>query len=233
MKDIYKFNKKFIQGYKETNFGYYTHDLEHPRYYDGNTLVIEKDSNEVYECLKTHNFAQIVASKDWFTSHGIEVDKSQLVTMKSGNALGSKLYKDYNIELVTEDNFSDYFEFTKYTQVNDYSDFFNPPKFETGDLDIIRYVIYHGEKPIGTLDVFDKIVIENVYLHSDYRKQGIMSNYIKYVAENKEMHLLCYDDVVDFYTKCGFTVVDSFDIYSELIIDKPDLIDRICQKGLS
>ncbi|WOO87744.1 GNAT family N-acetyltransferase [Mollicutes bacterium LVI A0039] len=231
MKDIYKFNAKFVCGYKETSFGYYTLDLEHPGYYEGNSLVIEKDNKEVYECLQTNNFAQVVASPEWFERHGIEASKSQLVTMKSGQEIGSKLYKDYNIELVTEANFADYFEIVKYSQIHDYSELYNPPKFDTGDLDIDRYVIYHGETPIGSLDVYDKCVIENVYLHSDYRKQGIMRNYINYIARSQEIYLLCYDDTVEFYTKCGFTVVDSFDIYSEIILNKPDLINEICKIG--
>lgn len=219
--NIVKYNASFIRNYTETSFGYYTHDSSRPDYYDGNMIAIEKDCSEVYDLFKQHVFRNIIASKSWFEKHGLTYETEELCVMKSGQYDASEEFDNCIIKLLDDTLFDEYYKFCEINQVNQYQQFFNPPSKDILLEEKFKvYLIIHDHDIIGTFEVYDDIVFENVGLDPKYRNRGIMRNYLNYIAKDKTMYLICGGDVVSFYEKSGFVEVKRNVQYSKLIDEK-------------
>ncbi len=217
--DIIKFNASFNNNFTEAEFGYYTYDNLRAEYYEGNSITITKDCEELYECLKNHKFKRIVATKSWFDNHQFTYEKDELYIMKSSCYESFECYEGCSITELNEELFAKYYKFCEKMQVDEYEYFFNPPVIEEVNSKRLKiYLILRNEEIIGSFEVLENVVFEEVILDPSYRKRGIMRNYLNFIA-NKPMYLVCSKDVVDFYEKSGFSVIKQFDQYVKIVDD--------------
>ncbi len=217
---VEKINLSVIKGYTETSFGVYTYDEKCPRHFDGNCIVIENDNDEVYETLRKYKFAQIKAYKEWFEKNNLTYDTEEYFVMKSTPKNGEKYFKGCEIKELSADLFEEYYANLRHRQEDIFGEFFKVPTLSIFDNKLLKvYLIYKDGNIIGGFEVNAGEVFEDVYIKEEYRRRGIVRNYLNYISGENTMYLVCGSDVVDFYKKSGFEVLEEMPVYSKMIID--------------
>lgn len=224
--DIEKFNSMYNQGFVETDFGYYTLDEENPGYYDGNCIVLERVTKKFFEVLRDNKtFRKIVAPKGFLEKYCFnDVDRLTMMRYVGSNKV-SQNYKGYTVDELKAEDRDEYTRHTLNSQRLQYGEEYRKINFEKLRDDYQIYVIKYDGKIVGSFDVFGSKSIENVWIDEEHRRKDVMKNSLQYVAKTKELYLSCGSDVVSFYEKCDFEIVESFESYSVLL--NSDIVSKI------
>lgn len=227
--DIEKYLSSFMKGYTETDFGYYTNNEDTPNFYDGNALRVEKETDSLIDVLRSHNFRKVKAPKAFFEKYGIDYEEEVEAVMKYQNFItGTNPYLDYKIEKLSENNYAKYKAFDEHAQLSDYKEIFNPVETDILTQDYMDvYMILNGDKIVARFELYENKVIESVFCDKAYRKQGIMRNFLSYVANNREVFLFCDESVIPFYEKCGYVVFEKSASYVKYIKNSEEILEKI------
>ncbi len=212
-----------------SDFGAYSVNPYNPKSKEENTVFIDKITESLYHVMKDNNFLRINSSKEIFRLMNVDYESNTFVIMRKTKQLEFKTnYKGYMMKKVDGSTFNEFKKFYDKVQIyfsndNEIYNVVNENILDQYDI----YNVYYNNTVVAQFFKFGDNIVEDVFVDKEHRGKGIMKNYINQVFSNQDCYLLCDEDVVDFYKKCGFDILYKYDDYRYVIKDYNEILMKI------